>query len=1525
MAIDADKPRDHLVFFVNGVKQVVRDAQPQTTLLQYLRAAGLTGTKLGCGEGGCGACTVMVSMFDSETKEIKHGAVNACLAPVCSVDWCHVTTVEGVGTMRKGLHPVQKRIAEMHGSQCGFCTPGIVMALYALLRSNPSATATEIEEGLDGNLCRCTGYRPILDAAKSLGVDGGRPEGCCRGGGGGGGGGCPCFDSKATTEVPTSSSSSASTASDQGDNNDMPLLSTHGAPGDQDKAMSETSSILSTAATDGSTVPPAGPVPIPPSASADAVEVEAEAGGCSEGSGCCQKKQKKLECTLSRAREPRFSERYSDRSTSEPVFPAALMLAKPSAVSIVGEDVTWHCPTSLSDLLALKAEHPEARIVAGNTEVGIEVKFKGMHYPVLISPSRVPELHAITVTPAEGADEGGVLIGGAASLSSVEHALAEIDGRGGSAGGGGAAGTGGAAGACVDMLRWFASTQIRNVACLAGNLATASPISDMNPLLAACGADVVLNSVRGGERRVKVREFFLGYRKVAMEADEVIVAVFLPNPTGRSGPAAGGQGGVDESSPPSFEFVRPFKQARRREDDISIVTAGMRVVLEPRGGKWVVKEAALCFGGMAPTTVAAPLTEAYLADKEWSAQVLDGAYEMLSKDMPLSQNVPGGQCEYRRALPPSFLFKFFVEVSIQLEALSMSVGPGGDLPPAPIIGDSDRSAATSFVTAPKPPSRGRQEYTPRAGGMQKARPKAHTPASETTKLNGSVDTVEGGVGEAQPHKSADLQVAGEAVYTDDIPSPRDTLFAGLVLSTKPHAKLLGVDPSAALEVEGVSHFVGAGDVTPERNGIGAVVVDEEVFAVEEVHCVGQVIGAVLAESAALAEKAAKLVTVRYEELPTVMTIEDAIAADSFFDDRHAIVDGDPEEAMAADGVVTVEGEVTIGGQEHFYLETNATLAVPGEAGSMEIFASTQNPTKTQSFCAKVCGVDKNKVVCRTKRMGGGFGGKETRSVFLSCVAALAAHVTHRPVRINLDRDVDMQITGHRHAFLAKYKAGATKDGALVAMDVTLYNNAGCSLDLSSSVMDRALFHIDNCYSWPALRVEGLICKTNQNSHTAFRGFGGPQGMLVTETIMDHIAKSVGMDPYVLRSQNLYKPEEPTHFGQPLEAWNVPDAWSDMQRWADIDRRRQEVDEFNASNRYRKRGLSVIPTKFGICFTAGFLNQGGALVHVYLDGTVLVSHGGTEMGQGLHTKVCQVVANEFGIGVDKVHISETATDKVSNSSPTAASMSTDLYGMAALDACEQITERLKPVAAGLPEGSPFSAVVTAAYFQRVNLSAQGFYTVPSARCGYDFDLETTNNRDRGFPFNYFTQGVAASEVEVDCLTGDVKVLRADILMDIGASINPAIDIGQIEGAFIQGYGWCTMEETSWGDSEHRWVKPGQLFTKGPGTYKIPSFNDVPSDMRVKLMDRANAFAVHSSKAVGEPPFFMAASAFFAIKDAVASARTDHGEAGFFRLNSPASSERIRTACLDGIMERSAAGGDDADAGVSAKDYQAKGSW
>lgn len=511
----------------------------------------------------------------------------------------------------------------------------------------------------------------------------------------------------------------------------------------------------------------------------------------------------------------------------------------------------------------------------------------------------------------------------------------------------------------------------------------------------------------------------------------------------------------------------------------------------------------------------------------------------------------------------------------------------------------------------------------------------------------------------------------------------------------------------------------------------------------------------------------------------------------------------------------------------------------------------------------------------------------------------------------------MQISGQRHAFLAKYKAAvmpaASAEPAappsLLALDVELYSNGGCALDLSGPVMDRAIFHLDSCYKWPSLRVRGRVCRTHQAPHTAFRGFGGPQGMMVAEAIMDHLACATKADPIALRTANMYRQGDQTHFGQELVLWNVPRAWAELQQTGQLAERRAAVAEFNAAHKWRKRGLALIPTKFGINFTAKFMNQGGALVHLYTDGTILVSHGGTEMGQGLHTKVCQIVAHAFDCPLADVHIAETASDKVANSMPTAASMSCDLYGMAALDACEQILKRLVPIRKSLPPGASLKQVAAKANFERVDLSAHGFFAVDDSRCGFDWAMEpprkadgSPDNSARGLPFNYFTQGAALAEVELDVLTGDHSVLRADVVVDVGSTINAPLDIGQIEGAFAQGVGLCTIEEVVWADSAHPWVQPrGRLFTKGPGGYKLPSFNDVPRDLRVHLMQGvANPFAVHSSKAVGEPPLFLGFVVFMALREAVRAARAEHAGAephAHFTLHSPATSERLRMACAD----------------------------
>ena len=518
-------------------------------------------------------------------------------------------------------------------------------------------------------------------------------------------------------------------------------------------------------------------------------------------------------------------------------------------------------------------------------------------------------------------------------------------------------------------------------------------------------------------------------------------------------------------------------------------------------------------------------------------------------------------------------------------------------------------------------------------------------------------------------------------------------------------------------------------------------------------------------------QAAKLVKIEYEDLPSVINIEDAIRTGSFFPNSFEISNGDVA-AMEQGSDIIVSGSMNVGGQEHFYLETNCCLAVPTERGELEIYASTQNLNETQLICARATGLPASHITCRVKRIGGGFGGKETRTVIFSAPVALAAHILGAPVRINVERDLDMQLTGQRHAFSAKYRAGCKADGTITFLDTEIYSNGGFSYDLSEPVMGRALLHIDGVYRWPALRAIGRICKTNQPSHTAFRGFGGPQGMVVVETVMEHlyseVAKRKEECPAVARSiidfrlHNLYREGDETHFGTRLVDFNVPEALHQVINKSNIYAREQAVKDFNKQNRWKKRGIYILPTKYGINYTAKFMNQGGALIHIYRDGTVLASHGGMEMGQGIHTKMIQVVARSLNIPHELVHISESSTNTVSNATPSAGSMTTDMYGMALLNACEQLNERLKPIIDSNPT-STWIDIVNKAYFSRVDLSAHGFYKVPDDRCGFDWTLKNcAHNSERGTPFNYFTQGAACTEVEIDCLSGDCKIVRTGAL-------------------------------------------------------------------------------------------------------------------------------------------------------------------
>jgi xanthine dehydrogenase/oxidase len=1108
------------------------------------------------------------------------------------------------------------------------------------------------------------------------------------------------------------------------------------------------------------------------------------------------------------------------RPTAEPIFPPELRKRIAAELHLPGKHATWHRPTSLASLLALKAEHPEAKLVVGNTEVGIEMKFKAMMYPHLIGTTHVPELNQIEVL------EEGLRVGASVPLTTLLKTLRDqIASQ--------PAHKTSTFHAVVEQLRWFAGVQIRNTASLGGNIVTGSPISDLNPLwMVACATFTTAG--QGTEpRTLPARTFFLGYRKVDLQPHEVLTSVFIPF-TAKN------------------EYVKEFKQAHRRDDDIAIVNAGMRVRMgKDSSGAWVAEEVELAFGGVAPKAITAPQTEAVLKGKPWDQGLLTAALEALATDVNITPNAPGGMVEFRRSLAASFLFRFVVHANYALAADEESFTPA-----------FPESFASANVTYERAPCRGLQYFS-------------SVPDEDV-------------VGKPYRHQAADMQVTGEAVYVDDMPLPANALHAVLVLSTRPHAKLLRVDASKALEAEGVVGYFDHRDV-PGDNHIGAVAHDEEVFVTSEVTCVGQPIGVIVAETEQQARLAVRLMEVDYEDLPAVLSCADAIEANSYFEGwGHRIDCGDVEAALASGCDHVLEGEGRVGGQEHFYLEPHCSIVIPKEHDEFEAWASTQAPTKHQVTLHGVLGVPMHKIVSRVKRIGGGFGGKETRSAFVQAAIAVPAYHTRRPVRIVLDRDEDMQITGQRHAFYAKYKVGFTREGILRGLDVDLYCNAGCSLDLSSSIMDRALLHTDNAYRLGAVRAVGHLCKTNMASNTAFRGFGGPQGMMFTEMWVDRIARTLGMTPEAVRTANMYAERDRTHYGQELEACQVRPCWEQVLESSAFEARLAAAGEWNAKNRWRKRGLAALPTKFGISFTTKFLNQAGALVHIYTDGTVLVTHGGVEMGQGLHTKIAQIAAHDLCVPLNSVYIAETATDKVPNSSPTAASASSDMYGGATADACAQLNARLAPYREKLA-GKSFAEIVMAAHLERVDLSAHGFYSTPDV---------TGFGGDR--PFNYFTFGAAVAEVELDCLTGDFQILRTDICMDLGKSINPTIDIGQVEGGFVQGLGWTCIEELVWGDKEHQWVRPGTLHTRGPGTYKIPTANDIPMDFRVTLLKDAPCHRTplaHSSKAIGEPPFFLGASVFFALKEAVYAARAEAGETGYFQLDSPATPEKLRMACAD----------------------------
>ncbi len=1250
-------------FLLNGERVEVNGAPTHTTLLDWLRRSGRTGTKCGCNEGDCGACTVALLDTDAAGAPAWR-AINSCIALLPMFAGRELVTVEGVARRGEALHPVQAAMVKHYGSQCGYCTPGFVMSMFEGYYREDLREPWQIADQLCGNLCRCTGYRPIRDAAREV------------------------FGTR----------------------------SCDGCPHDT----------------------------------------------------------------------------HADRLGSAP--PALAGLRYQSGPEF------FLRPTSLPELLDLIRAEPGARLIAGGTEIGVEINKQQMHCPRLVSTEAVPELRTV-VRQTDGAWQ----LGAAASLTAIEEALGnDFPSLG-------------------KMLWLFGFRQLRNRATLGGSLATASPIGDAAPVLLSLDAALVLASAEGGSRTVPLHEFFTGYRQSALRPGEIIQTVILPK--------AAAEGNARRS-----DF---FKVSKRREMDISAVSSAFCVDLDAQQR---VIRARIAFGGVAATPQRARQAEAALLGRTLADAQADVRAALAAEFSPISDR--RGSAGYRRGV---------------------------------IGGLWDK-----FVRAEPGPQDGRGSFISRP---------AWTVDSPSRAL---------------PHESGAGHVTGRAEFVDDVAQKRPMLEIWPVCAPHAHAKILRRDVSRALAVPGVRAVLLAEDV-PGENNVGVSRKDETLFAQEEVRYHQHIVALVVGETPEICRAAARLVEVEYEPLPAILTIPEAIAQNSFHTEPNYMRRGDWRAGLAS-SPHRLEGEFALGGQEHFYLETQAAWAEVDGDGNVFVSSSTQHPSEIQTIVAEVLHLPRQRVVVQAPRMGGGFGGKETQGNTWAALAALAALKTGRPVRVQTDRDVDMRLTGKRHPFLARFQAGYDDAGHLLALQCALVSNGGWSLDLSLPVTDRAMFHADNAYYIPHIEVSGQVAKTHVTSQTAFRGFGGPQGMLVIEEIMDRIARRLGLAPEIVRERNFYHGRgetNTTHYGQEIGDFRLPALWRELKESAAFDLRQEEIAQWNQLHVGVKRGLAMTPVKFGISFTYTAYNQAGALVLLYRDGTAQVNHGGTEMGQGLHTKILGIAIRELGLPAERIRLMTTATDKVPNTSATAASSGADLNGAAVQDACRQLRERLLPFAVAMlrerfrdeaiapeqvcvengavfvgerpDEVVEFLEVVDRAFMERVSLAAQGYYRTPN--------LAWDRVKGEGRPFHYFACGAAVAEVEVDGTTGMSQVRRVDILHDVGRSLNPGVDRGQIEGGFVQGMGWLTCEDL-------RWDAAGRLLTHGASTYQIPAISDAPADFRVGLLaDSAPVDVVGSSKAVGEPPLMLAISVREAIRAAVAAFGRTAGEVA---LPSPATCEAIFTA-------------------------------
>ncbi|EGD72878.1 hypothetical protein PTSG_04607 [Salpingoeca rosetta] len=1259
-----------LTFTLNGKPQKVQNPDPDMTLNEYIRTiAGLKGTKLSCAEGGCGACVVAITKKDTASGKDVTVPANSCLRLLAACEGLQITTVEGIGSTRTKMHPVQKTLATHWGSQCGGCSSGMVMSMYSLLQRSPQPTKQEVEDCLDGNICRCTGYRPILDAFKSFAVD---------------------ADFPASTDI-----------------EDM-------------------SGVYHT---------PCDKLPC--------------------GQACAD------QCSTDR---------------------------KLARLKIAADTVSWIEPVDLDDLLSIVDSHKKDKymLVFGNTSTGV---FKDQNPTLKIDVSRLVALQSTN------SDHDGTLhIGAGVTIAALIDYLIQQKALSDSFE------------TLADHLKKVASTPIRSVASWAGNVMMVHDNpdfpSDIFTIMAGANATLTVNSKSQGTKTLN----FFDFLQFDM-AGWVITSLSIP-------------------ALKKGDHFTTHKVMKRHENCHAYINAAILINLD--SSNTVQGTPTMVFGGFTPYASKSTAAAKQLAGQKLTADLIQQAADTLAQEFQPDSPAPFASVPYRRSLLTTLFYKSM------LAAL-------------PSISPKVASAAKPYV---RPVTSGEQSY--------------------------DTDPSLYPVSQPLPKVSAFMQTTGEAQYTDDAFIRPGSLFAAFVHAEQGNCTLASVDSSAALHMDGVVDVILGNDmgVTSPVGGDGP---DQEPCLVkvgDRILFNGQAYAVVLATTQAKANAAAKLVTAKYTDVkPVITTLDDAIANKSFFDAQvPPVKTGKDIKTALQECDHVIEGEVSCGSQYHFYMETQTAMAFPTDDGGLELHASTQNVSDTQLFASQATGLPASKINVVMKRAGGSYGGKITRSWFTATVVAYAANKHNLPVRCVLELHSNMRLVGKRHPFKCVYKVGTLKS-KLHAVDMQWYADAGAYVFDSDGTMGQGQTACDAAYYCPNWQVVSTVCQTNTPSNTATRAPGCLPAVYMMETVMDHLAKSLKVDPSTFRQNNVYQQGQITPTGMTLRYCSLSHLWSQFLDAIGYDARKKAVDQYNANNTWTKQGFAIAPNKYGLG-VGGFYHVSTHVLVNGGDGTVAVTCGGNEIGQGLDTKLAQVVAQQLGLKMEQVAVHSNTSMLHGNNTPTGGSCTSDAVSYAAIDACQQINTALKPLRSKNPDAS-WEEIVGMAKDQGIDLGARGWCAKPGAEGGFDYN----------------SYGMVANQVQVDILTGEVQILRTDILFDCGQSMNPAIDIGQVEGGYVMGLGYFLTEEILYDK------KSGRLVTDGTWEYKPPSSKDIPIDFRVNLLKNApNPVGVLRSKASGEPPTCMASSVVFAVKQAIESSLKERGEMpDYLAVNAPLTPENIQQLC------------------------------